>query len=154
MFFNTKIKWTIDAEHSEIFFRKQYLRLTGVNDISENMVYDNVLLSGLWLQTEEVPAYVDYDLVIFEEKNPKHFWKRETFSGLLILKKSRENVLITLQRMANILDESGRAAATYSVKGKLNRNDFDAGIKRADNDCVILNSELLFEGIIQLIQQD
>lgn len=102
----------------------------------------------------EVPASVDYNLVIFEEKNPKHFWKRETFSGLLILKNSGENVLITLQHMANIFDESGRAAATYSVKGRLNRNDFDPGIKRAEHNCIILNSELLFEGSVQLIQQD
>ena len=47
MFFNTKIKWTIDSERSEIFFRTQYLLLTGVNDIAKNIRYYNISQSEM-----------------------------------------------------------------------------------------------------------
>jgi len=154
MFFNTKIKWTIDSERSEIFFRIQYVLLSGVNDIAENIAHYNISQSETCVRTEEVPVSIDYNLVIFEEKNPKHFWKRETFSGLLIFKTSGENVLITLKHIANNFDECGRAAATYSLKGKLHHDDFDPGITQIDTGCIILNSELLFEGSVQLIQND
>ncbi len=154
MFFNTRIKWTIDSERSEIFFRIQYLLLAGVKDIPEKITYPGICRSEMWVRTEEIPASIDYNLVIFEEKNSKQFWKRETFSALLIFKHSGQNVLITLQHIANTFDESGKAAATYFVKGKLGHVDFEPDINRIDDGCVILNSELLFEGSIQLIQKD
>lgn len=154
MFFNTKIKWTIDAERSEIFFRTQYLLLTGLKDIAENTEHDNISQNGISLRTEEFTASLDYNLVIFEEKNSKHFWKRETFSGLLIFKNSGENVLITLRHVANNFNEHGKASATYSVKGKLARNDYDPYFNCLDDDHIILNTDLLFEGRIQLIQKD
>ena len=95
MLFNTKIKWTIDAKCSEILFRVKYLLFTGVSEMSERIIYPDVSRNEMYITTREIPAAIDYNLVIFEEKNSKQFWKRTMFSGLLIFKTSGQNVLIT-----------------------------------------------------------
>ena len=40
MFFHTRIKWTIDAEHSEIFFRVRHLTLASVHNATKKMEND------------------------------------------------------------------------------------------------------------------
>ncbi len=177
MFFNTRIKWTIDAGNSEISFGIKYVVLSGMNDIigktnsgpcidefNTAMLFSNEFPEKLYngsntrrepyVTVEEWPVTVNYNLVIFEDKNPKQFWKRETFSGLLIFKNTGKNRLITLRYISNTFDNCGRAAATYSVKGKLNKNDFELDLSNIENEGkIVLDSELLFEGTVRLVQE-
>jgi hypothetical protein len=180
MFFHTKIKWTIDAENSEIFFTVRYLSLgcanKGINKMNNTTNADefniNKYLSNpifhkqmyednggdkrslLYVKAEEFSKTINYNLVIFEDKNPKQFWKRKTFGGLLILKNTGKHVLITLQHTASDFDNCGRAAATYFVKGKLKKDDFDQDMSEIEGiGRIILDSELFFEGKIRLIQE-
>ncbi len=141
--FNTKIKWTIDADNSEILFRIKYVALTGMNDTA----------GKLHVTKEECTATVDYNLVIFQDKNPKQFWKRKTLSGLLILTSTGRNKLITLRRILNTFDNCGRAAAHYSASGRM-KNDFDPDLGSIENEGkTVLNSELIFDGTIRLLQE-
>ena len=112
MSFNTKIKWTINAEDSEIVFSMKYLLLTS-GDGFDNKIIDDDTHNAMYLTTKELATIIDYNLIIFEEKDSTQFWKRETFSGLLQFKNSGRNMLITLQHIANSFDACGRAAATY-----------------------------------------
>jgi hypothetical protein len=179
MFFNTRIKWTIDLGRSEIFFRIKYIALTGLNDIIDNInskphcnefntgeFFSNELFPGAsyngyrtrrepCIIVEEFPPTVNYDLVIFEDKNHKQFWKRRTFSGLLIFKNTGKITLITLQHITNTFDNCGRVAATYSVMGEVNKKDFDLGRGSIETEGeIVLDSELLFEGTIRLVQEE
>ena len=181
MFSHTKIKWTIDADNSGIFFRERCLVLSTVNNVPDKMnnelspdelrmneSFANGLedeeinqdegtdnQSTLYVKVEELAMNINYNLIIFEEKNAGDFWKRKTFSGLLIFEKTDKNVLITLHRTGHSFNKCGHAAATYLVTGKLNKNDLDQDRNHTDDsEMMILDSQLLFEGEVRLVQKD
>ena len=178
MFFNKGIKWTIDADNSEISFRIKYLALRLMNNtIDKTRTRPRICESNLdqhlskefseafhkrcdtWKESfvavEEWPATTNYNLVIFEDKNPKQFWQRRTFSGMLIFKNTGKNRLITLRHITNTFDNCGRVAANYSVSGKLNKIDFDLDMSSIENEgMIVLSSELLFEGTVRLVQEE
>ncbi|MEO7045384.1 MAG: hypothetical protein ABI091_08785 [Ferruginibacter sp.] len=181
MFSPAKIKWTIDPEHSEILFRERSLVLSGINDVSDKV--NNELINDVWnindsfsntleeannheecaagkqsalhINIEELPKNINYNLIIFDEKDTIDFWNRKSFTGLLVSKNTGKNVLITLHYSAHSFNSRGHAAATYFAKGKLNKNDFDPDRNGIDeSEIVILNSELLFEGEVRLVQNE
>jgi|SRR6185437_5796498 len=181
MFSHTKIKWTIDADNSAIFFRERCLVLFPVNNVQDKMnnelnpdelkkkeCFSNGLedeeihqddgtdnQSTLYVKVEELAMNINYNLIIFEEKNAEDFWKRKTFSGLLLFEKTDKNVLIMLHRTGHFFNKCGRAAAIYSVTGKLNENDFGQDRNHIDDsEMMILDSQLLFEGEVRLVQKD
>lgn len=149
MFSHTKIKWTIDSEKSEIFFKERCIVLSGCKDLKLNIQKENSIddiycypfffnkitgcektqefenreESEMKLRAIEYHKKINYNLVLFEEKNSKEFWKRNTFAGLLILNDSDLNVLITLHKKRHDFDSNGAASATYFVKGELNKNE-------------------------------
>jgi hypothetical protein len=93
--------------------------------------------------------------VVFEEKDSKQFWKKNTFPGLLVLNDYNLNVLITLYKKEHRFDNKGTASATYFVKGGLNKNELDLTSEELEgNEAMILNSVLLFEGEIKLVQDE
>lgn len=181
MFSHTKIKWTIDAELSGIFFKERCLVLTKtdvvpdemnnelspeelrINECFSNTMEDEEIYQEkgtdnqrtLCVKMEELAKNINYNLIIFEEKNSGDFWKRKTFRGLLIFENTGKNVLINLNRTGHSLNKSGHASATYSVTGKLNKNDFDPDRNDTDNtEMIILDSQLLFEGEVRLVQKN
>ncbi len=181
MFSPAKIKWTIDPENSQIFFRERSLVLSGITDVSDkvnnesindvwniNEGFSNTLedannyedcaagkRSALRINVEELPKNINYNLIVFDEKNTIEFWHRESFTGLLMSKNTGKNALITIHYATHSFNNSGHAAATYFVKGKLNKNDFDPDRNDIDeSELVILNSELLFEGTVRLVQSE
>ena len=181
MFSHTKIKWTIDAELSGIFFKERCLVLTKtdvvpdemnnelspeelrINECFSNTMEDEEIYQEkgtdnqrtLCVKMEELAKNINYNLIIFEEKNSGDFWKRKTFSGLLIFENTGKNVLINLHRTGHSFNKCGHASATYSVTGKLNKNDFDPDRNDTDNtEMIILDSQLLFEGEVRLVQKN
>lgn len=128
------------------------------NTIDDENIYDDNGTNNqgaLYVNIEELAKNINYNLIIFEEKNSCDFWKRKTFSGLLVFQNSGKNVLITLHRTGYSVNTFGHASATFSVKGKLNKNDFDPGTNDiTGNEIIILNSELLFAGEIRLLQEN
>lgn len=175
MFSHTKIKWTIDEEYSRIFFKERCLMLSNIDNITgemdnlsfqdeqysntiedENMDKNNVAdkRNRLYVNIEEFAKNINYNLIIFEEKNSGDFWKRRTFGGLLISPNTGKNMFITLHRTGYSFNKSGYALATFSVKGKLNKNDFDPDTNNiTQNETIILTSELLFDGEIRLLEE-
>ena len=178
MFSNTRINWTIDPQFSEIFFRMRYFSLeesdhlnnpcnpcdkhdATFNDFFETLTQNYFsdpdvkhTRSELYLRTIEIPVSIDYNVIIFDDKNPNEFWKRKTFSGLLVFTNIGKKRLITLQHFTYAFDNCGRAAAIHSVKGKLNKEDFDLATDEASiSNEILLKSELLFEGCVRLIQE-
>jgi len=179
MFSNTKIKWTIDAEKSEIFFKEKCLVLSGCRDINQNIkqenssenipLYPNFFhkISGsekanqsnsseenkMYVKTMESIKKINYNLVVFEEKSTIQFWKRNTYSGLLILNDYNLNVIITLHKKGHDFDINGAASATYFVKGELDKNEIEPYSEELqENETMILNAALQFEGEIKLVQ--
>ncbi|MEO8855111.1 MAG: hypothetical protein ABI359_15110 [Ginsengibacter sp.] len=180
MFSPTKIKWTIDAEKSEIIFKEKCLVLAGCKDIKQNIYKENSLENIhcyqffdkitsyektqefnnggeniLYVKAKEYLKKINYNLVVFEEKNSLQFWKRNTFSGLLILNDYSLNILITLYKNGHDFNNNGAASATYFVKGELDKNQIDLDSEELEeNEMMILNSVLLFEGEIKLVQDE
>lgn len=129
--------------------------LNGMEDQEINQDNGTDNNSALYIKVEELARNINYNLIIFEEKNAGDFWKRKTFSGLLIYGKTDKNVLITLHRTGHSFNKCGRAAATYLVTGKLNKNDFGQDRNQTDDtEMMILDSQLLFEGEVRLVQKD
>jgi hypothetical protein len=181
MFSHTKIKWTIDSEKSEIFFKERCLVLSGWKNFKQNIRKENSMNdiycypfffnkttgcektqefesreeSEMEVRAIEYHKKINYNLVVFEEKDSKQFWKKNTFPGLLVLNDYNLNVLITLYKKEHRFDNKGTASATYFVKGGLNKNELDLTSEELEgNEAMILNSVLLFEGEIKLVQDE
>lgn len=181
MFSHTKIKWTIDSEKSEIFFKERCLVLSGCKDLKQDIrkensmddiycypfffnkvtecektqTFENREESEMKIRAIEYHKKINYNLVVFEEKNSQQFWKKNTFPGLLILNDYNLNVLITLYKKEHVFDNNGTASATYFVKGELNKNDLDLESEELEGkETMILNGVLLFEGEIKLVQDE
>lgn len=181
MFSHTKIKWTIDPEKSEIFFKEKCLVLSGCKDLKQNIHKENSMEdifcypyffnkitvcektqefnnrgeSEMNVKAIEYLKKINYNLVVFEEKNTQQFWKRNTFAGLLILNDYNLNVLITLYKKRHDFNTNGAVSATYFVKGELNKNELDLDSEELEGDeTLVLNSTILFEGEIKLVQDE
>ena len=181
MFPNTKIRWTIDAEKSEIFFKQRRVVLSGchrlkhsihnensIDDITcRNQVFDKIqecnnnqesIDNGeniMYVTTNELCKKINYNLVVFEEKNCKQFWKRNSFKGLLIFNDHNKNVLLTLHKKGHSFDKNNSASATYIVKGELNKIDLDIDLYGSgESEAIVLNSVILFEGEIILVESE
>lgn len=152
---HSKTKWTIDNENSEIIFKEKYHFLADCNKANGAWELNSSGESMMYVQSGEVQKKVNYNLVVFEEKRAGEFWKRKTFTGLLILNDHNLNVLITLNKKRHDFNINGEASATYSVKGKLNK--FHSGVNSTElqaKENVMLKSVIIFEGEIKLVQDE
>jgi hypothetical protein len=156
--FSHKIKWTIDREKSEICFKEKYVLLSFENP---SVLHCNEKLlqnhsgdkSGSYVGEKEYSKKISYNLVVFEEKRSKQFWKKNTFSAMLILKDYNINLPLTLYKASHNIDSNGVASARFFVHGEINKDEL--GIETLlleDNEPIMLSCVLLYGGEITLVQ--
>lgn len=176
MISKTKLRWTIDPYNSEIIFTEKEFFLSTCFDqqaiIKEKYSFKNYvpfascfgkIMQGINnseeyrmnIEVRENPKKMNYNLVVFKEKNPTPFWERNTFEGLLILPDHHQNILITLYKKEHHFKENGTVNATYYVRGEINTNELSPGFKEPGlNEFIVLQSMIIFEGEIKLVQTD
>lgn len=103
MFFNNRIKWTIDVGQSEVMFKVRCIELTGVSNMFRNIdsesnmrgnYFDESISGGcglseipisqtvnnqmeMFVKAEEYFSPLSYSLVVLDEKKCRRFWQVE-----------------------------------------------------------------------------
>jgi hypothetical protein len=156
--FSHKIKWTIDSEKSEIIFKeKRVLLWFGSPSRSycgkEPQRFPDDEYSFSYVGTKEHSKKLNYNLVVFEQKSFKQFWKKNTFAGLLILNDYNVNISLTLYKTHHSIDSMGAASAKFCVHGEIDKRAMGIESLLLDEDeSILLDCVLLYEGEITLVQ--
>lgn len=176
---NTKGKWTIDRQHSEIGFKVKHLMISNVKgkfkefDADVNVLNDDFTTADidLWINASS--------LTTDDEKRDTHLksadffdvsnFREITFISTLIEKTSKENIYnmlgeLTIKDISNpvkldvdfggiMTDPYGNEKAGFSIHGKINRKDWGLTWNTAlESGGVLVGDEISISCEIQLIR--
>lgn len=156
--FSHKIKWTIDIEKSEIIFKEKCVLLSLGRPScyycgKEPQRYADDEYRFSYVGNKEYTQKLNYNLVVFEQKTFKQFWKKNTFAGLLILNDYNVNIPLILYKIHHSIDSMGAASAKFFVHGEIDKRVMGIESLLLDNDeSILLDCVLLYEGEITLVQ--
>lgn len=171
------VKWVLDPTHSELNFKVKHLMITNVkgafrtfNAAIEGEDFTTAPLS-VQIDTESIftnnndrdahlksPDFFDaaqYPSITFTGKSFKKVDDDEyTLTGDLTIKDVTKEVALDVTYGGVNKDPWGNQKAGFSVKGKINRNDFGLTWNAAlETGGVLVSEDVKIDGEVQFIQQ-